>query len=78
MGRVDEARDQGYGFGVGQALPQEISVAAPVLDCQGYAVAAVQVPVYLPQWTAEEARAKIAPLVMETARSISGVLASES
>ena len=78
MGRIDEARDQGYGFGVGQALPQEISVAAPVLDSRGYAVAAVQVPVYLPQWSVEEARAKIAPLVMETARSISGVLASES
>ena len=78
MGRIGEARDQGYGFGVGQALPQEISVAAPVLDSRGYAVAAVQVPVYLPQWSVEEARAKIAPLVMETARSISGVLASES
>ena len=77
-GRIEEARDQGYGFGVGQALPQEISVAAPVLDSRGYAVAAVQVPVYLPQWSVEEARAKIAPLVMETARSISGVLASES
>ena len=78
MGRIDEARDQGYGFGVGQAVPHEISVAAPVLDSRGYAVAAVQVPVYLPQWSAEEARAKIAPLVMETARSISGVLACES
>ena len=78
MGRIDEARDQGYGFGVGQAVPHEISVAAPVLDSRGYAVAAVQVPVYLPQWSAEEARAKIAPLVMETARSISGVLAAES
>ena len=78
MRRIDEAREQGYGFGVGQALRQEISVAAPVLDSRGYAVAAVQVPVYLPQWSAEEARAKIAPLVMETARSISGVLVSES
>ena len=78
MSRINEARKQGYGFGVGQALPQEISVAAPVLDSRGYAVAAVQVPVYLPQWSAEEARAEIAPLVMETARSISGVLASES
>jgi len=75
--RIDEARDKGYGFGIGQALTNEISVAAPVLDNQGYAVAAVQVPVYIPQWTADEAHAKIAPLVMETARSISGVLASE-
>ena len=56
MYRIDEAREQGYGFGVGQALPQEISVAAPVLDSRGYAVAAVQVPVYLPQWSAEEAQ----------------------
>ena len=77
MRRIDEAREKGYGFGVGQALPQEISIAAPVLNSCGYAVAAVQIPIYLPQWSAEEARAKIAPLVMETARSISGILASE-
>ena len=41
--RIDEARENGYGFGVAQALAQEISVAAPVLDSRGYAVAAVQV-----------------------------------
>ena len=63
-------RDQGYGFGVGQAVPHEISVAAPVLDSRGYAVAAVQVPVYLPQWSAEEARAKIAPLVGAQAHEV--------
>ena len=74
MARIKEAREKGYGIGVGQALTNEVSVAAPVLNQLGYAVAAVQIPVYMPQWTPDEAREKIAPLVMETARSISGSL----
>lgn len=74
MARIAETRENGYGIGVGQALTNEISVAAPVLNQLGYAVAAVQIPVYIPQWTPEEVRTKIAPLVMETARSISGSL----
>jgi len=77
LARIAEAREAGYGMGVGQALPNEISIAAPVLDVNGRAVAAVQAPVYMPQWTPETARQKLAPLVMETARSISGMLVSE-
>ena len=74
MERIAEARDRGYGIGIGQALPNEISVAAPVLDNRGRAIAAVQIPAYMPQWTPQEAREKLAPLAMETARSISGML----
>jgi len=74
LARIDAARRHGYGIGVEQSLPREISIAAPVLDSRGIAFAAVQVPVYLPQWSVAEARAKVAPLVMETARSISGRL----
>ncbi len=74
LARIARARRQGYGIGIEQSLPREISVAAPVLDNNGRALAAVQIPVYKPQWSVREARAKIAPLVMETARSISGSL----
>ena len=44
------------------------------LDSEGRAFAAVQVPVYMPQWTPEMAEKKIVPLVIETARAISGLL----
>jgi IclR family pca regulon transcriptional regulator len=70
--RIEAARKDGYEIGVQQSLPEEISTAAPVLNSEGRAIAAVQIPVYMPSWTVEMAREKIAPLVMETARAISG------
>jgi len=74
--RIARARERGYDIGFGQALPNEISVAAPVLDQNGRGFAAVQIPVYPPHWSIKLAREKLAPLVMETARSISGTLGS--
>jgi IclR family transcriptional regulator, pca regulon regulatory protein len=74
MHRIANAHKYGYDIGTGQALPNEISVAAPVIDHHGNGIAAVQIPVYKPQWTQEDAVAKLAPLAMETARSISGSL----
>lgn len=70
--RIAEARRNGYDIGVQQSLPHEISTAAPVLDSEGRAFAAVQIPVYMPNWNVEMAREKIVPLVTETARAISG------
>ncbi len=70
--RISEALGNGYDLGVQQSLPHEISTAAPVLNSEGKAFAAVQIPVYMPGWTVEQVREKIVPLVMETARAISG------
>jgi IclR family pca regulon transcriptional regulator len=72
--RIADARADGFAAGVSQMLPNEISIAAPVIDNRGYGIAAVQIPVYQPQWTLDDARSKLAPLAMETARSISGNL----
>jgi IclR family pca regulon transcriptional regulator len=74
MRRIAAARTAGYALAVAQLLPNEISVAAPVLDGSGRGVAAVHIPVYMPQWSVEAAIEKLAPLAMETARSISGTL----
>jgi IclR family pca regulon transcriptional regulator len=68
--RISQARQQGYGIGLQQSILNEISVAAPVLDKTGRAIAAVQIPAYMPAWTEEEVRKKLAPLAMETARAI--------
>ncbi len=73
--RIADARRLGYGIGIQQALLNEISVAAPVFDHNGRAIAAVQIPVYMPGWSEKEARNKLAPLAMETARAISEPLA---
>jgi len=75
--RIEKTRKDGYCIGVQQSMPHEISTAAPVLDSEGRAIAAVQVPVFVPEWTAESAEETIAPLVMKTARAISGHYASE-
>jgi len=72
--RIAEARRNMVDVGVNQVLMNEISTASPVFNRQGRVVAAVQIPVYQPQWTLAEAREKIVPLAVETARSISGSL----
>jgi len=70
--RIEQTKPDGYCVSVMQALPHEISTAAPVLNSEGKAFAAVQIPVYMPEWTTEMVEEKIVPLVMETARAISG------
>jgi len=70
--RIAAARVQGYDIGSQQSLPHEISTAAPVLNSEGKAIAALQIPVYMPDWDEDMVREKIVPLVIETARAISG------
>jgi len=70
--RIENAGRNMYDLGVSQAIVNEISTASPVFNSEGRVVAAVQIPVYQPQWTPEEAHRKIVPLAIETARAISG------
>jgi DNA-binding IclR family transcriptional regulator len=74
LARINESRENGFGVGTGQVELNEISVAAPVLNSQGRGIAAVQIPVYRPRWILDDVIDKLAPLAMETARSISGSL----
>lgn len=76
--RIAAARRNGYDISLQQSLRHEISTAAPVLDSEGRAFAAIQIPVYMPNWTLDMAREKIVPLVTETARAISGSYFAES
>ncbi len=76
--RIEDARRDGYSISAQQSMVHEISTAAPVLDSEGRAFAAVQIPVYMPEWTTEMVEEKIVPLVIETARAISGSYFSES
>ena len=69
--RIDAARVNGFDIGESQIIVHELSTAVPVLNSEGRAVAAVQIPVYKPVWSLEATREKIVPLAIETARAIS-------
>lgn len=75
--RLEKARRDGYCVSVQQSMAHEISTAAPVLDSEGRAFAAVQVPVYMPEWTTDMVEERVVPFVTETARAISGSYFSE-
>ena len=49
-----------------------------IIDSEGRAFAAIQIPVYMPHWTTEMVEESIVPLVMETARAISGSYFADS
>lgn len=75
--RIEAARKNGYDLGISQTVMNEVSVAAPVLNAQGRAIGAVNIPVFMPQWSPDAVREKIIPLATETARAISGTLLSQ-
>lgn len=69
--RLVAARENGYDIGPQRGVKNGISTAVPVIDREGRAIAAIQIPVYMPRWTMEEAERKIVPLALETAQMIS-------
>ncbi len=71
---IADAHSKGYGIGKGQISSDEISVAAPILDSTGVAFAAVQIPVFQPNWNLSDVESNLAPLVLDTARSLSRTL----
>lgn len=71
---IAKARRDGFASTVEQLMRHEMALAAPVLNHVGRPIAAVQVPVYMSRWTEARMREELAPVVMETARAISGTL----
>ncbi|NVJ90625.1 MAG: IclR family transcriptional regulator [Methylocystaceae bacterium] len=72
--KIELARKNSYHMSIQQMVPGEISTASPILDANGYALASVQIPVYMPKWTVEMIEEKIVPLVMGAAQEISRAL----
>ena len=68
---IDEARLSGAAFAVSEFFRDDINVAAPVFDRRGAAIAAVGISVPVTRWTIQEVRKQLAPLVIETARTVS-------
>ena len=68
---VDDARSAGFACVVGEMVTGEVSVAAAVVDKQGFPVAAIHISSSLAHWTPEDFRSRYAPLVVEVAQSFS-------
>ncbi len=69
--RVAKARSMGYSVVDEEFVAGEISVAAPILDYSGTSVAAINLPVPTNRWSLEAVHARLAPMVIRTARAIS-------
>lgn len=68
---IAAAHVDGYSYSDQECYRGDVTVAAPVIGEGGHPIAAVNISAPISRWTLEEMRAKLAALVMETARAIS-------
>ncbi|CAB3674075.1 IclR family transcriptional regulator [Achromobacter piechaudii] len=69
--RVQRVAEKGYAIIVNETVLGDISVAAPVTDHRGLAVAAINISVPTTRWTLARVEAELAPHVQVAATSIS-------
>jgi IclR family transcriptional regulator, pca regulon regulatory protein len=68
---IDTARHDGYAYSDQECYRGDLTVAAAVIGEGGHPVGAINISAPASRWTLEEMRAKLAPLLMETARAVS-------
>jgi PcaR/PcaU/PobR family beta-ketoadipate pathway transcriptional regulator len=71
LDRVQRVAEKGYAIIVNETVLGDISVAAPVTDHRGFAVAAINISVPTTRWTVARVEAELAPHVQVAATSIS-------
>jgi DNA-binding IclR family transcriptional regulator len=69
--RIQEAREVGYAWSDQECYRGDLSIAAPVLGMDGRPLAAVNISAPTSRWTLPELRAKLSPLLLQTARAAS-------
>ena len=69
--RIQIAAERGYSIVVSETVLGDISVAAPIIDHLGQAVAAINISVPTTRWTISSAEKKLVPHVQVAAASIS-------
>lgn len=69
--RIQTAARRGYAIVESETVMGDISVAAPITDHDGHAVAAINISVPTSRWTRERVEAELAPHVQVAATSIS-------
>lgn len=67
---LDKVRQARYALSDQETFVGDISVAASVIDHNGAVLAAVNIAVPAPRWSADQAERELAPIVIETARAI--------
>ncbi|MFT4267279.1 MAG: IclR family transcriptional regulator C-terminal domain-containing protein [Xenophilus sp.] len=71
LARIERAAERGYALVVNETVMGDISIAAPITDHRGHAVAAINIAVPTTRWTPEEVEARLAQHVQVAATSIS-------
>lgn len=68
---IESAGHDGFACSDQECYRGDLTVAAPVIGEGGHPVGAINISAPTSRWTIEEMRAKLAPLVVETARAVS-------
>jgi len=69
---IAAARESGYAWSDQECYRGDLTIAAAVLGDDGRPVAAINISGPTSRWTLSELRAKLSPLLLETARAASG------
>jgi len=69
--RIQAARKAGYAWSDQECYRGDLTIAAPILGDDGVPLAAVNISAPTSRWTLAELRAKLVPLLLQTARAAS-------
>ena len=73
---IDSARELGYAWASEECYRGDLTVGAPIIGATGRAIAAINISGPTSRWTSAELRARLTPLLLETARAASGNVAA--
>ena len=71
---VDSARELGYAWASQECYRGDLTLGAPILGANGRPIAAVNLSGPTSRWTLADLRARLAPVLIETARAASGTV----
>jgi IclR family transcriptional regulator, pca regulon regulatory protein len=69
--RIDAARESGYAWSDQEYYRGDVTIAAPVLGEDGQPLAAVNISAPTSRWTLAQLRAKLSPLLLQSAQAAS-------
>lgn len=75
LDQVQQCRQVGYATNCEELFLGDMGLAAPLVDRQGHPVGALHLSPPTSRWTMDEARRKLAPMLIECARAISSTIA---
>ncbi len=75
MATIAQCRQVGYATNCEELFLGDMGLAAPLVDRQGQPVGALHLSPPTSRWTMDDARRKLAPLLIECARAISSTIA---